>query len=104
MIDELYIKSALLYHGGTLFGKSVNHPDKLTKTMLAYMVKCLDGGPELLANILPVCGLDVEFQRLQCQPIVDTIKKQPTGELLAIIADGNRVNQSFFKKMNTAEG
>ena len=41
MINEVYIKSALLYHGGTLFGKSVNHPDKLTKTMLAYMVKCL---------------------------------------------------------------
>ena len=54
MIDEVYIKSALLYHGGTLFGKSVNHPDKLAKTMLAYMVKWLYGGPELLPNILPV--------------------------------------------------
>ena len=62
------------------------------------------GGPDLLAKILPVCGLDVEFQLLQCQPIIDTIKKQPTGEILAIIADGNRVNQSFFKKMNTVEG
>ena len=50
------------------------------------------------------CGLDVEFQLLQCQPIIDTIKKQPTGEILAIIADGNRVNQSFFKKMNTVKG
>ena len=62
------------------------------------------GGPELLAKILPVCGLDVEFQLLQCQPIIDTIKKQPTGEILAIITDGNRVNQSFFKKMNAVEG
>ena len=40
MIDEVYIKSALLCHG-TLFGKSVNRPDKLAKTMLEYMVKCL---------------------------------------------------------------
>ena len=71
--------------------------------MLAYMVKCLYGGPAVLAKILPVCGLDVEFQLLQCQHIIDTIKKQPTGEILAIIADGNRVNQSFFKKMNTVE-
>ena len=39
---------------------TVNRPDKLAKTMLAHMVKCLDGGPELLAKILPVCGLDVE--------------------------------------------
>ena len=98
MIDEVYIKSALLYHGGTIFGKSVNHPDKLAKTMLAYMVKCLYGGPELIAKILPVCGLNVAFQLSQCQPIVDTIRKQPNGEVLAIIADGNRVNQSFFKK------
>ena len=104
MIDEVYIKSALLYHGDTLLGKSVNHPDKLAKTMLAYMGKCLYGGPELLAKILPVCGLDVEFQLLQCQPIIDTIKKQPTGEMLVIIADGNRVNQSLFKKKNTVEG
>ena len=96
MIDEVYIKSALLFHGGTLFGKSVDHPDKLAKIMLAYTVKCLYGGPELLAKILPVCGLDVGFQLLQSHAIIDTIKKQPTGEILAIIADGNRVNQSFL--------
>ena len=59
MIDEGYIKSALLYHGGTLFGKSANHPDKLAKTMLAYMVKCLYGGPEFLTKMLPVCKLEV---------------------------------------------
>ena len=50
MIDDVYIKSAHLYHGDTLFGKSVNHPDKLAKTMLAHMVKCLYGGPELMLN------------------------------------------------------
>ena len=98
MIDEVYIKSALLYHGGTLFGKSVNHPDKLAKTMLAYMVKCLYGGPELLAKILPVCGM-LNFNSYNaCLLLIDTIKRQPTGEILAIIADGNRVNQIFLRR------
>ena len=41
MIDEIFVKSALLYHGGRLCGKSVNHPDKLVKTALAC--KCLYG-------------------------------------------------------------
>ena len=61
MIDEVYIKSVLLYHGGTFFGNSVNHPENLAKTMLAYMVKFLYSGPELIAKILPVCGFDVNL-------------------------------------------
>ena len=96
MTDEVYVKS---FHGGTLFGKSLNHPEKLAKTMLAYMVKFFYDGLELIAKILPVCGLDVNFQLSQCQPIIDTIKKQLSGEMLEIVADGNRVYQSFFKKM-----
>ena len=49
-----------------LFGKFVNHPDKLAKTMLAYMVKYLYGGPELLANILPVCGKENTILLVEC--------------------------------------
>ena len=88
MIEKVYIKSAVLYCGGTLFGKSVYHPVKLAKTMLAYMIKFFYCGPKLIAKILPVCG--------HCQPILDTIRKEPSGEVLVIIADCNRVNQSFF--------
>ena len=44
--DEVYIKSSLTYHGGTLFGKAVDHPDKLAQTVLSMMIKCLYGGPE----------------------------------------------------------
>ena len=101
MIDEVYIKSAFLYHGGTLFGKSVNFPDKLDKTMLAHMVQCLYGGPELLTNILPICKLDAAFQLSQCAPLINCIKQQEGGEILAIIVDGNRVNQKIFKDMDT---
>ena len=46
MIENVYIESVLLYHGGTLIEKPVNHIEKLTKTMLAYVVKFLYTGTE----------------------------------------------------------
>ena len=66
--------------------------------MSAYMVKFLYRGPELIAEILPVCGLDINLQLPQCQPIIDTIRKQPLGDVLVIIVNGNSINQSFFYK------
>ena len=39
--------------------------------MLAYMVKFLYSGPELIAKTIPVCGLDINFQLSQRQPIID---------------------------------
>ena len=51
---EIFIKSALTYHGGTIFGKTVDPPDKLAKTVLAVMVKCLFGGPEFIHKIYPM--------------------------------------------------
>ena len=55
--------------------------------MFAYIVKFIYSLPELIAKIHTVCGLDVNFQLLQCQPIIDLIRKQPLGEVLAIIQD-----------------
>ena len=68
--QSLY-KVSLLYHGGTLFGTSVNHPERMAITMLAWIVKFLYSAPELIAKTLPLCGLDVNFQLSQCQPIID---------------------------------
>ena len=39
--DEIYIKPALTYHGEKLFGRATDHPEKLAKTMLTVMIKCL---------------------------------------------------------------
>ena len=39
--DEIYIKAALSYHGGSLFGRAVDIPNKLAKTSLCMMLKCL---------------------------------------------------------------
>ena len=33
--DEMYVKSAITYHGGSIFGKSVDCAEKLPRTVLA---------------------------------------------------------------------
>ena len=43
--DEVYVKKMMLYHGGTLFGKSVDDPKSLAKTVLGIMFCYLYGGP-----------------------------------------------------------
>lgn len=101
MIDENYVKPALLYQRGTLFGKAVNNPTMLATTVLSFMIKSLFGGPEFLSRILPVTKLTAGFQFDQCTAIIETIKQVNNGKVLAILTDGNRVNQSFFKKFET---
>jgi hypothetical protein len=36
--DEVYVKKMMLYHGGTLFGKSLDDPSLLAKTVLGIMI------------------------------------------------------------------
>ena len=43
MLDEIYIKSALLYQRGTLFSHAVNYPDMLATTVLSFVIKSLFG-------------------------------------------------------------
>ena len=51
MHDEIYVKKMLLYHGGTLFGKSVDDQSSLAQTILGIMIVCLHGGPKFLSDI-----------------------------------------------------
>ena len=48
LLDEVYVKAMLQYHGGILFGKAVNHPSKLANTVLSFMVITLFAGPKFL--------------------------------------------------------
>ena len=43
LIDEVYVKPMLTYHGGQLFGKAVNDESNLAKTVLAFMIICFMG-------------------------------------------------------------
>ena len=95
LLDEVYAKAALLLHGSSLFGKAVNNPSKLATTVLSLMLKSAFGGPEFIAKMLPVTKLDADFQFSQTMELNKNIIKV-NSEILAIIVDGNRVNQKFF--------
>ena len=103
MLDEIYVNSAMLLHGGHLFGKAVNDPSKLATTILTMMLKCGFGGPEFVAKMLPVVKLDAQFQFKETLSLLENII-DVHGNVLAVIVDGNRVNQKFFKKFSKTAG
>ena len=96
IFDEVYVKKALLFHGGTLFGKALNNPECLANTVLGIMIACQHGGPTFLSKMLPVSGLDSKFVSEQIQKTRESIKAAG-GDARALICDNNRVNQKFFR-------
>jgi len=52
LLDEVYIKASLQYHGEIVFGK--NNPNLLVNTVLSFMIVSLFGGPKFLCHMLPV--------------------------------------------------
>ena len=59
--DEVYIKKMLLYHGGTIFGRSEDNSTAFAKTMLGISVYCLNGGPKIFLEMIPVSKLQSNF-------------------------------------------
>ena len=51
LLDEVYVKASLQYHGGIVFGKAVNNPNILANTVLSFMIVSLFGGPKFLIEI-----------------------------------------------------
>ena len=98
LLDEVHVKAMLQYHGGILSGKAVNHPSKLANTVLSFMAITLFGGPKFLCKMLPVCNLNANFVFEQTNLLLDAIKNAG-GKVVAMICDGNRVNQAFFKNV-----
>ena len=62
IIDEVYIKSSVTYSGGVLFGYAEDFPDKLAKTLLCVMVKCLFSSRKFLAKLVQCHALTADFQ------------------------------------------
>ena len=98
LLDEVYVKSTLQYHGGTVFGKAVNKLELLANTVLSFLNVCFFGGPKLLYKMLPAKELDAAFLYQQTKLILESIKRAG-GTVKAIICDGNRVNQHFLKSL-----
>ena len=101
--DEIYVKKMLLYHGGTVFGRSVNDATKKATTVLGIMVSCLYGGPSFISKMLPISSLNVPFLRSQIDQTRECISGAG-GEVTCIISDGNRTNQAFIKSYETVPG
>ena len=99
LIDEVYVKPLLQYHGGSIYGEACNGEGDLAKTVLGFMGVTLFGGPKFLYRMLPVLGLSSAFLFEQTCFILNNIRKAG-GNPVAIIVDGNRVNQSIFKKFD----
>ena len=88
----------LQYNGSEVFVLAINSLSKLANWVLSCMVVCIFGGPKFLCTILPVkeMGADFLFNETNLKNFKDAVAK-----VIAIICDGNRVNQSFFKKFDT---
>ena len=99
MFDEVYVKKALLFHGGSVFGKALNHPSMLAKSVLGVMVESLLGGPTFLSKMLPVTQLNSEFMLDEISKTIAAIEAV-NGEVKVLICDKNRVNQKLFKIMD----
>ena len=84
LIDEVYVKPSLLYHGGTVLGKAVNKPSALANTVLGFL------------RMIPVTELDSIFLFDTCQKVINIIN-EAGGNVISIISDDNRVNQKKFK-------
>ena len=102
MVDEVYVKKTLTYHGAKLFGKAVNNRSKLANAVLGIMVKCLHGGPTFLLKMVPVKGMKAKFLFKQVKEILNLIRSAG-GNPTSIISDGCRVNKKFFKKFTTVK-
>ena len=83
-----------------MFGKAADFPDKLAKTVCTIMIKCLFGGPEFIAKILPVSNLSSNFFKSQLTPILQAINSVVGGRVLAVITDGHKINQKLFRCLN----
>ena len=90
----------LQYYGGEVFGQALNNSTKLANTVLRYMVVCMYSGPKFLCKMLPVKELNANFLFEQTNILLENLK-EAGAKVIAIVSDGNRVNQAFFKKFVT---
>ena len=97
--DEIYLKK-MLYRGGTIFGQSKDNPAELAKTMLGILIHCLNGGPKILLKMIPVSKLQANFLFQQINDVSECVRAAGV-DVKAIICDGNRVNQAFFRMFKT---
>ena len=73
LLDEVYVKSLLQYHGGEVFGQATNDPSKLANTIYNCMVVCMFGGPRFLCKMLLVRRLGADYLFDQTNLLLNTV-------------------------------
>ena len=94
----MYVKPILQYNGSEVFKLAINSPSKLANGVLSYMVVCIFGGPKFLCKILPVKEMGADFLFNETNTLLKNLK-DAVAKVIAIICNGNRVNQSFSKNL-----
>ena len=84
----------LLYHGGTLF---VSIPCK--NCIRSYDILHV-WWTTFISKMLPIAKLNAPFLYEKIRLTIDAIN-QSSGIVKAVICDGNRNNQAFFKLFDT---
>ena len=65
------MKPSLQFHGGSVFGKAENDSSSLATTMLAIMIKCMNGGPNFIIKMIPVSKVTSKFLYKQVSQILE---------------------------------
>ena len=86
----------MLYHGGTIFGRSEDNPVELSKTLSVIKAICLNGGRKVLIKMMPISKLRSAFLFEQIN-LTNQKFDSVSANVKAIICDGNRIIQASFK-------
>ena len=96
LVDEVYVKAMVSYHGRQLFCNSVSNNTQLVKTVLDCMIVflygmivCLYGGPKVFVEVIPIGKLDTDFLYDRSKMLIDQIKDSG-GNLVATICDNKK--------------
>ena len=93
----------MLYHGGTIFGRSEDNLEELSKTLLGIMAVYLNGGPKVLTKMMKISKFRSDFLFEQIN-LTNQKFDSVSANVKAIICDGNRVNKAFFKMYTFVPG
>ena len=98
LFDEVYVKPSLRFRWGHVVGYSVDFPEKLARTVLAFMLKPIFGGKSLIVRFLPVYKLDAEFLMRVFLQIIRQVEE--AGVVVrGIMSDNLSVNGKLHKKL-----
>ncbi|XP_044766292.1 uncharacterized protein LOC123322410 [Coccinella septempunctata] len=98
LIDEIYIAPRLEYRSKNLIGYAANK-DSLAKTILAFMISSAFGNFHEIVKLVPVNSISgVEIIPFATS-VIELVQKCGF-EIICIVTDNCRINQTMFKKLS----